>query len=218
MHLHKDVSKEDLKKAVEKFTGKIIQTPPKKSAVARRAREREIEYFDILEIDGRNVLFKVGCQAGTYIRKLCDQVGREIGGAQMTELRRTKAGNFTEDQSHSLMKVRDAYEFWKNGDEKLLKNILIPIEDAIPNVKKIFVKDSAVSNICNGSPLYPKGIANIEEGIIRGETVAIFSLKNELIALGIAKLTSEEMLKGKKGTAVRTDRVFMDRNVYQKSF
>jgi len=219
MHLHKEISEEMLREHVLKFIGKIIQTPPAKSAVARRPREREIKYFDILEIDGKNVLFKVGCEAGTYIRKLCDQIGNSLGfGAHMAELRRMKAGNFIEEQSHSLMEVRDNYEFWKEGNEKHLKNILIPIEHALPNVKKIFVKDSAVNNICNGSPVYPNGITRIEKEIIRGETVAIYSLKNEIIAIGIAKLTSEEMFKAKKGSAIRTDRVFMERGIYPASF
>lgn len=219
MHLHKEIGEEMLREHVLKFIGKIIQTPPAKSAVARRPREREIKYFDILEIEGKNVLFKVGCEAGTYIRKLCDQIGRSLGfGAHMAELRRTRAGDFSEDQTHSLMEVRDDYEFWKEGNEKHLRKILIPIEHAIPGTKKIFVKDSAVNNICNGSPVYPNGITRIQEGIIRGETVAIYSLKDEIIALGIAKLTSEEMFKAKKGPAVRTDRVFMERGVYPASF
>jgi tRNA pseudouridine55 synthase len=219
MHLHKEIPEEVLREAVLKFIGKITQVPPRKSAVARVAREREIKYFDILEIEGKDVLFKVGCDAGTYIRKLCDQIGRSLEfGAHMAELRRTKAGNFTEDQSHSLLDVRDRYEFWKEGDEKHLREILIPIEHAILHVKRIFVKDSAVNNICNGSPVYPIGITRIQQGVIRGETVAVYSLKEELIALGIAKLASEEMLKSKKGTAIRTDRVFMERGVYPNSF
>jgi H/ACA ribonucleoprotein complex subunit 4 len=42
MHLHEDVSESELKKAVKKFTGKIEQVPPKKSAVKRRKRTREV--------------------------------------------------------------------------------------------------------------------------------------------------------------------------------
>lgn len=217
MHLHKEITEEMLRETILKFIGKIIQTPPVKSAVARKPREREINYFDILEVEGKTALFKVGCEAGTYIRKLCDQVGRCLGiGAHMAELRRTCVGNFSEAQSHSLLKVRDEYELWGEGNEKSLRKILIPIEHAILHVKRVFVKDSAINNICNGSPLYPQGTTRIQEGIIRGETVAVYSLKEELIALGIAKLTSEEMFKAKKGTVIRTDRVFMDRDVYPK--
>ncbi len=215
MHLHHDVSEEVLKNSVASFIGKIKQTPPVKSAVARREREREIYYFDIVEIGDRDVLFKVGCEAGTYIRKLVHDIGQNLGvGAHMTELRRTKVGGFAEKNAVSLTEMKDAYEFWKAGDETKLKKILIPIEFAIDHVKKIFVKDSAIGQIANGAPVYPNGITRIQEGIEAGETIAVFSLKNELVALGITKMTSEEMLNRKKGVAVRTDRVFIGKDIY----
>jgi H/ACA ribonucleoprotein complex subunit 4 len=124
--------------------------------------------------------------------------------------------NFVEDQSHSLLEIKDAYEIWREGDEKQLRKILIPVEFAILHVKRIFVKDSAIDSIVNGSPVYPGGIARVQEGIVRGETVAVYSLKEELVALGIAKLNSKEMLERKKGAAVRTDRVFMEKGIYPK--
>jgi len=216
MHLHKDVPENVLKETVSRFIGKIIQTPPVKSAVARRPREREIKFFDVLEIEGKDVLFKVACEAGTYIRKLVHDLGIPLGGAHMTELRRTRVGNFTEDQSHSLLEIKDAYEFWKEGEEKKLRKILIPADFAILHVKRIFVKDSAVETICNGSPVYPGGVVRIHEGIERGELIAVYSLKEELVALGIAKLDSKEMLERKKGVAIRTDRVFMQKGTYPK--
>jgi len=221
MHLHSKVDEAVLRKTVVDFVGKIKQTPPVKSAVARIPREREIYFFDILEIseDGRDVLFHVGCEAGTYIRKLCHDIGRALGtGANMTELRRIKAGQFTEQKSNSLTKIKDAYEFWKeSGDDKALRDILLPVEYAILHVKRIFIKDSAVYAICNGSPLYPAGITRLQRGIVRGETVALYTLKEELVALGIAKKTSEEMSKAKRGAVVRTDRVFMKKGVYPKT-
>ncbi len=219
MHLHKEVPEDILRNVIiEKFIGKIRQRPPVKSAVARVEREREIYFFDILEIGGKDVLFKVGCEAGTYIRKLCHDMGLTLKvGAHMSELRRTKVGDFTEEQSHSLVEIKDAYEFWKeNKDETNLRKILIPVEYATMHVKRVFVKDSAVDAICNGSPLYPKGITRIQKDVIRGETVAIMTLKEELIALGISKMTSEEMLKRKTGVAVRVDRVLMTRGIYPK--
>lgn len=217
MHLHKEIPEGLLRETALNFIGKIVQVPPVKSAVARRPRKREIYFFDILEIEGKDVLFKVGCEAGTYIRKLIHDLGKKLQvGAHMSELRRTKVGNFTEDQAHSLLEVKDAYEFWKDGNEKFLREILIPVEYTILHVKRVFVKDSAIYNITCGAPVYPTGIVRIQEGIVKGETVAVYSLKEELVALGIAKMTSEEMFKGKKGTAIRTDRVFMDKWVYPK--
>ncbi|MEM5829650.1 MAG: RNA-guided pseudouridylation complex pseudouridine synthase subunit Cbf5 [Candidatus Aenigmatarchaeota archaeon] len=215
MHLHKEVDESLLRKTILDFIGKIVQVPPVRSAVARRPREREIKFFDVLEIEGRDVLFKVGCEAGTYVRKIVHDLGQKLSvGAHMTELRRTRAGSFTEDQSHSLVEIKDAYEFWKEGDEKPLREILIPVEHAILHVKKVFVKDSAIDSICHGSPIFVSGLSRIQEGIVRGETVAVYSLKNELVALGIAKMDSREMYEKKKGLAIRTDRVFMKTGTY----
>jgi H/ACA ribonucleoprotein complex subunit 4 len=210
MQLHKDVDEKVLKDAAAKFIGRIKQLVPKRAAVARRVREREIFYFDIVEQNGREVMFKAGVEAGTYIRKLVHDLGQSLGvGAHMTELRRTKVGNFEEKKSFPLVAVKDAYEFWREGDEKQLRNILMPIEQAIDHVKKIFVKDSAIGPICNGAPIYPAGITRIQKGMLAGENIGIFSLKNELVAVGIAKMDAEKMLKAKRGVAVRTDRVVM---------
>lgn len=215
MHVHKEVEEKFLKESASKFIGKIKQLVPKRAAVARREREREIFYFDITEIDGQDVLFRAGVEAGTYIRKLVHDLGQALGtGAQMTELRRTKVGNFEEKNSFSLVQVKDAYEFWKGGDERELRKVLIPIEHAVDHAKKVFVKDSAVAAICNGSPVYPIGVTRVQEGLVAGENIGIFSLKNELVAIGIAKMDAEKIAKAKRGIAVRTDRVIMEKGIY----
>ena len=112
-HFHQESSEEEKRKVFEKFIGKIRQLPPVKSAVKREERERSIYYIDVLEIDGKDVLFKVGCQGGTYIRKLIHDMGKELGGAHMAELRRTKAGPFNESQLVSLHELSDALYFYK---------------------------------------------------------------------------------------------------------
>jgi H/ACA ribonucleoprotein complex subunit 4 len=219
MHLHKEIDEETLRKFIVKnFVGVIEQVPPVRSAVVRKPRKKKIYFFDVLEMEGKDVLFKVGCEAGTYIRKLCWQIGEKLGiGAHMTELRRTKVGHFTEDTSHSLVEIRDAYEFWKEGDEKRLRKILIPVEHAILHVKRVFVNDTTVGAIAYGAPVFTPGIVRIQEGIERGETIAIYSLKGELVALGIARMTSKEMFEKRKGLAIRTDRVFIKKDVYPYS-
>jgi len=219
MHVHKDIDENFLRETSLKFIGKIKQLVPKRAAVARRVREREIFYFDIIEIEGRDVLFKAGVEAGTYIRKLVHDLGQSLGtGAHMSELRRTKVGSFDENKSFPLVDVKDAYEFWKEGDEKPLRKILIPVEHAIDHAKKVFVKDSAVDAICNGSPVYPVGLTRVQEDLIAGENVGIFSLKGELVAIGIAKMDAEKMVKAKRGVAVRTDRVIMQKGIYPRSW
>jgi len=93
---------------------------------------------------------------------------------------------------------------------------LIPVEHAIPHVKRIFVKDSAIEPVCNGSPLYIGGITRIQEGIENEEVVSVFSLKEELVAFGNSKMNSREMFDAKKGVAVKTDRVFMKKGIYPR--
>ena len=106
LHLHKEFPKKEIQEAVMAFVGKIKQLPPIKSAVKRQWRFRKIYYIDIIEIEGKDVLFKVGCQAGTYIRKLCHDIGGKLNcGGHMAELRRTKAGPYNETRKIFSLKT-----------------------------------------------------------------------------------------------------------------
>ncbi|HLF16767.1 MAG TPA: RNA-guided pseudouridylation complex pseudouridine synthase subunit Cbf5, partial [Candidatus Thermoplasmatota archaeon] len=79
LRLHEDRDEAAVRQAAAGFVGKVEQTPPVRSAVARRPRTRRIYYLDILEVSGRDVLFRVGCQAGTYVRNLCVDIGKALG-------------------------------------------------------------------------------------------------------------------------------------------
>jgi H/ACA ribonucleoprotein complex subunit 4 len=68
MMFHSDVPNEKVREIFSEFTGKIYQTPPVRSAVKREMRIREIYYLELLELEKRLALFKVGCESGTYIR------------------------------------------------------------------------------------------------------------------------------------------------------
>jgi H/ACA ribonucleoprotein complex subunit 4 len=218
MRLHSEIPKEEIKKTFRQFTGDINQLPPVKSAVKRRIRKRTIYYSEILEIKEKYVLFKVGCQAGTYIRKLIHDMGRSLKtGAHMAQLVRTKAGPFKSKNWHTLQDLKDAYEIYKETkDEKELRKIILPFEEAIKFTKKIWVLDSAVSNICHGAPLAIQGISKYHKHIKKGDLIAIVTLKNELIGLGESVLTSEKIGKEKEGIAVKTNKIFMERNTYSK--
>ena len=215
MRLHKDVSEKDIRKTVSAFTGKIRQKPPVRSAVARLERTREIYGLEIIEISGNDVLFKVRCEAGTYIRKLCHDIGLKIGGAHMSELRRTRAGRFTEDQACRMHDIAAAYAEWKDSGSEALRNFILPVEAGIEHLRKVIIKDSAVYSVANGSPLYDAGVSKAEKGITKGELVAVLTLRGELASIGHADMTSEEMMK-RKGIAVRTDRVIIDKGYYPK--
>jgi H/ACA ribonucleoprotein complex subunit 4 len=125
-------------------------------------------------------------------------------------------GHLTEDDTYTLQDIVDAYHFYKKeNDEKELKEILRPVEDAIGDIKKIAVKDSAVHSVANGSDLGASGISKLQGGIEEDEQVAITTLKGELIALGKASMSSEEMY-GEKGTAASPENVYMDPSIYPK--
>jgi len=218
MRIHDAPSEEKIKKTFKKFMGKIKQLPPVRSAVKRRLRSREIYYSEILEIRDNYVLFRVGCEAGTYIRKLIHDMGLDLGsGAHMVQLIRTKAGPFKENKWHTLQDLTDAYEVYKKeNNEKPLKKIIEPFENAIKYFPKVWIMDSAVSNICHGAPLATQGISKLTEDVSPNIQVAILTLKGELVGLGTAKKTAKEILGTDEGIAVKTEKIFMRREVYPK--
>ncbi len=209
MHVHKEIPEHEIYQVCNEFVGKIMQMPPIKSSVKRRLRERQVYYFDIMEIEGKDVLFKVGCQAGTYIRKLIHDIGQKLGcGAHMAELRRTKVGPFNENTLVTLQDLTDAFYYYEQGNEKYLHYCMQPIENAVKHLPKIYVLDSSVDSLCHGANLNVPGISELESGIEKEDIVAVMTLKGELICYGNAKLDSEEML-GERGLAVKTEKVFM---------
>jgi len=219
MHLHNPVPEETLRKVIqEKFIGKIKQLPPIKSAVKRQQRYRKIYYIDIMEIIDKDILMRIGCQAGTYIRKLLHDIGQELNvGAHMAELRRTKAGPFGEDTVCSLTDLQDAYWFYKNeNNDKWLRKIIQPIENAVFHLPKVWILDTTVDAICHGAKLATPGISKVESDVQVDDLVAIMTLKEELVAIGFAKMISKDMVKNSKGIAVDTDKVFMLRGTYPR--
>lgn len=211
MHLHQELGEAEIRKALSDFTGKIMQKPPIKSAVKRVMRQREIYYIEILEIKDKDVLIRVGCEAGTYIRKLIHDIGKRIGcGAHMAELRRTKAGPFREDTLCTLQDLADAFYYYKEeGNDKYLRKIILSVENAVQHIPKIWVFDSTIESLCHGSDLKVPGISKLNDGIKENDVVAILSLKGELIALGNSKMSSRDVLNKDKGIVVKTDKVFM---------
>ncbi len=217
MRLHKEVPEERLRKILKEFTGPIYQRPPLRSAVKRALRIRRIYKIDLLEKNGKDVLIKVWCEAGTYMRKLCHDIGEILGiGAHMQELRRIRSGSLTENEYvTTLHDIVDAYHIWKdNGSEKYLRKTIIPVEYAVKNIPKIVVRDSAVDAIAHGASLAVPGILQVETGIKIGDLVAIFTQKGELVALGIAEMRSEQMISSNKGIAVKTRYVIMEPGTY----
>jgi H/ACA ribonucleoprotein complex subunit 4 len=221
MRLHRPETKKKIQQAAREFVGTIFQRPPLRSSVKRRIRTRTIYYLNILEIDGQTVLFRVGCQAGSYIRKLCADIGQVLGGgAHMAELRRTQTGPFKEDASlATLYDVIDAYQFWQEDkDERPLRQILHPLEDGVQHLPHIIIRDTAVDAICHGANLAVAGVLQVHDDIKVGDSVAITTLKGELVALAEALMASRQILEAKSGIVANTSRVILPMGTYPSAW
>jgi H/ACA ribonucleoprotein complex subunit 4 len=219
MRLHHEAPEDKIRTLFDEFTGEIYQLPPVRASVKRQLRTRKIYYLNLLETSNKNVLFQVGCEAGTYIRKLCYDIGEALGaGAHMQELRRTRAGPFTE--SNGMVTLHDiAYyiEQWQQTrDTAALRKFIQPMEKALNPLPKMIIRDSAVDAICHGANLAAPGILAIDSNIKPKETVAVLTQKNEAVALARALITTEETMELNRGIVAKTMRVLMPRGLYPK--
>lgn len=122
------IKDEDIKKAAASFTGEIWQVPPMFSAIkvggekmyekARRGESIELAprrisifQFDIersLE-DRQNLIFRVTCSKGTYIRSLCADMGKVLGScAHLAALRRDSIGEYSADDAWEFKELEEA--------------------------------------------------------------------------------------------------------------
>ncbi|MGQ4914919.1 MAG: RNA-guided pseudouridylation complex pseudouridine synthase subunit Cbf5 [Candidatus Asgardarchaeia archaeon] len=217
LHLHSEVPEHQIRQAFKLFIGPIYQRPPLKSSVKRTLRIRHIYCLDILEIDGKDVLFRVACQAGTYIRKLCHDIGLVLGvGAHMSELRRIRSGPFSENEHLvTLHELAEAYYLWKHAkEESYIRKVILPMEYALQHLPKVIIRDSAVDAICHGADLAAPGVLQVSSGIQPNDLIVIYTLKGEAVALARAKMSSMQILKANKGIVADTERVLMERGTY----
>lgn len=157
-----NVTDNEIREAINSFEGEIEQVPPMYSAikqngkklyelaregieVERKARRITINSIDILEIDGSRVVFEVSCSKGTYIRTLCDDIGKKLGtGAYMSALRRIKTGCFTIDEAYT---VEELTELAENGG---LEGKLRSVDTLFSDYDKIHLNEKQKKSIMNG--------------------------------------------------------------------
>ena len=217
LQLHQDVDPRRVRSMMQRFVGEIYQVPPVRSAVKREQRTRHVYELEPLEVDGRDVLFRVRCESGTYIRTLAVDLGEALGvGANLVDLRRTRTASFTESDARPLNAFRDALAFAKEGDETAVRTILRPMEDLLRHLPRIVVKDTAVDSICHGANLAVPGVAKLSPHIHRGASVGVFTGKGEAVALSKALMTTDEIVIAKSGAAADTGRVLMEPGTYPK--
>lgn len=148
-----DVSEEDVIQTIDSFRGWITQIPPKYSALKvngkplyKYAREgveveiksRKIYVEDIqpVEVNLREnrILFRVTCSKGTYIRTICDDIGKKLGcGGTMTALQRTQSGCFRVEEARTLPEILEM------TDEEL-ERCVIPMDKTLVHLGRIELK------------------------------------------------------------------------------
>ena len=143
--------------AAQHLTGEILQIPPMVSAlkvdgrrlhelaregivIERAPRRAMITRFDLTPTDDPMVLLaSVDCSSGTYVRSLADDLGRLLGGgAHLRHLRRTRVGQFTLAEAHTVE-----------------ASSLLPVETAVQHLARVEVDQSSADLIANGRLLPP---------------------------------------------------------------
>lgn len=161
------IEKKRLEEIIYSFLGEYEQIPPMYSAlkvngqklyelarkgmeVERKARKVQIKEIEILNIDLPEARIRVVCSKGTYIRTLCDDIGKCAGcGAAMKSLERTRVGRFVIEDALTLEQVEKL-----RGDGGVSKYI-VPVDDMFPGLLKLRVKQDYYRQLKNGNCLKP---------------------------------------------------------------
>lgn len=157
-----DFNKDLVVDTINSFKGTIYQIPPAYSAVKlngkklyeyarqniiikKEARQTEIKSLDILKINIPNVLIKVRCSKGTYMRTLCHDIGVKLGiPAHMGILIRTEAKGLKIENSLSLEDLSFLAQMNR------IENYIIPVDSIVP-MKKIIVNDKYYDRLIVGN-------------------------------------------------------------------
>ena len=214
---HGPVDGRTLERMLQEFTGPIFQTPPVRSAVARRRRVRTVHRLDLLERDGPHALIDAVVDSGTYLRTLAADLGDALGvGAHLGELRRVGTGPFAEPSAVSLQRIADAAADARAGRPDALGTMLHPLPEVWREFPKVVLKPGAVAALAHGADLARGGIRSVEGRFARGASVVLLTEDGRLVALGRALRDSEHL--GGGGWVIDATRVLLDANEFPASW
>lgn len=157
---------------LKQFTGKISQVPPMYSAiqvdgkrlydlarkgieVERQAREIEIYENKLLErVSESDFLIEVSCSKGTYIRTLCEDIGKALGTvATMYSLERTECGMFSKSD---CVRLSDLEKMYQNGEREKIEKLLMPVEPLFSHLPKVVLPEFYTKLCLSGCEIYLK--------------------------------------------------------------
>ena len=199
---------DDLDAVFAAFEGAIHQKPPKKSAVARRLRVRTIHALDPLDVEERRVLCRIRCESGTYVRKLCHDLGLALGtGAHMGDLRRVGTRPFDDTDLVSLHDLTDALAFAEGGDAAPLADAVQPAERALVHLPRVTIAPSAAREVAEGAPVYAPGVLSIEGTSAANDELLVACYTPDGAAVCLGRLVGE--VDAEHGTVVDLERVLI---------
>ena len=163
LELH-DEAPSDVEAIAAEFEGPLYQKPPRKSAVARQLRVREIYDLDVLEVKERQALLRIRCESGTYVRKLCHDLGLALGtGAHMGDLRRTGTDPFDDSTLVTMEDLADGLARWReDGKDDWLREVVQPAEAALTQLPAVTIARSAAEQVAQGAQVYAPGVIEVD--------------------------------------------------------
>ncbi|MGD9043481.1 MAG: tRNA pseudouridine(55) synthase TruB, partial [Desulfobacterales bacterium] len=187
-----------IRSVIKQFEGVIEQQPPvfsalkhkgtplyklarKGSPVQKPARKVHISSIKILEIKLPLVHFKVCCSAGTYIRTLCADMGRQLGcGGHLLALKRLESSGFNIQQAISLPALE------KLASSGQYSRFIVSMADALPDIPAVVADQNLIEKIRHGKPLTKKDL-NFDPGFAKRNThaanIKVVDAGNRLLAI-----------------------------------
>ncbi|MBI5674943.1 MAG: tRNA pseudouridine(55) synthase TruB [Nitrospirae bacterium] len=162
---HIDVDKAVIEETIKSFKGNILQQPPMFSAlkhegeplyklarkgieIERESREVNIYDIELLDINMPYVTFRAACSKGTYIRTLCDDIGKKLGvGAHLSELERTKIGTFRIEESLYIEELQSL-----NLNEPDNKGVYT-MDEALSWMPELKINEEMIKAVMHGNPI-----------------------------------------------------------------
>ncbi|MBP3580138.1 MAG: tRNA pseudouridine(55) synthase TruB [Clostridia bacterium] len=192
----------EFENAAKAFVGKIKQIPPMYSAIqidgkrlydlARQGIEverqsREIEIFSLDVLSRQSVtdfIINVSCSKGTYIRTLCEDIGKKLGvPACMYSLERTVCGSFKKEDSVDLDKLEKLY---LDGKSKEIEKLLIPAQSLFSHLPQVTLPEFYTKLCLNGCEIYISKLG-IKEEFFKEGTCRVYSFDKRFIGQGELK-------------------------------
>lgn len=199
--LDKIPSKEEILNVIPDFIGEIKQIPPAYSAIkinGQRAYdlvrkgenveipERIVTIYNLElleELADNRAKFRVKCSKGTYVRTLGQDMALALGTlGYLTELRRTKCGKFSLDDTILLENLKNMV----HSDD--LKKVLLPVITSLRDIAELAVTEADAAKLRQGQAISPRLYQdkNLKEGaavaVCNGELVAILRIEEKRIS------------------------------------